>query len=243
MSFLKTTCAVAATLACTAGAHAATITVSTFDAGSYNSSFGAGGNVGEDFETLGNTMSEGEVGASLSTAVGTFESLGGEGSGGSVIGDGTELALRDGSVFGRTNTVPQGGTWFLDSNDTWGMKWTVDIGGLFDKLSFVLNDGSDQGAFLRITAGGDSKELRTGGKLPNGNARTVVIDFGQNVSTAEIILGNYTTSGGERFKLNDGFSIDGIDVAAVPLPASVLLLGAAMGGLGWAGRRKTSRKA
>ena len=238
MSILKTTCAVAVTMACTVGAQAATISVSTFDAGAYNSSFGAPNHVGEDFENLGATRGEGEVGPSLGTAVGTFESLGGVGSGGSVTGTGEELALRDGSLFGRTNTVPQGGSWFLDSNDTWGMKWTVDIGSLFDQLSFVLNDGSDQGAFLRITAGGESKELRTGGKLPNGNARTVVIDFGQQVSTAEIVLGNYTTSGGERFKLNDGFSVDGVDVSAVPLPASVLLLGVAMGGLGWAGRRK-----
>lgn len=242
MSFFKTTCAVAATMAFAYSANATTISVSTFDAGSYNSSFGAAGNLGEDFETLGATLGEGEVGSSLSTSVGSFESLGGTGNGGSVIGSGTELALRDGSLFGRTNTVPQGGTWFLDSNDTWGIKWSVNTGSLFDKLSFVINDGSDQGAFLRIVAGGESKELRTGGRLPNGNARTVEIDFGQRVSSAEIVLGNFFTSGGQRFKSNDGFSIDGIAVAAVPLPASVILLGAAIGGLGWAGRRK-ARKA
>lgn len=238
MSFLKVTCAAAFSLACTFGAQAATISVSTFDAASYNSGFGAAGNVGEDFEALGGSLGEGEVGASLSTAVGTFSSLGGTGAGGSVVGTGDELALRDGKVFGRVNTVPQGGTWFLDSNDTWGIKWVVDIGSMFSKLSFVLNDGSDQGAFLRIDAGGASKELRTGGKLPNGNAKTIVVDFGQQVSTAEITLGNYFTSGGETFKLNDGFSIDGVNVSAVPLPASILMLGVALGGLGVASRRK-----
>lgn len=242
MSILRTACAVAAATTFASSAYAATISISTFDTGSYNSSFGTPGNSGEDFEALGGSLGEGEVGTSFSTAVGTFQSLGGVGSGGSVTGSGTELALRDGRLFGRENTVPQGGSWFLDSNDTWGIKWTVDIGAAFDKLSFVINDGSDQGAFLRILAGGSSQELRTGGRLPNGNAQTVVIDFGAQISSAEIILGNYSTSGGERFKLNDGFSIDGIQVAAVPLPASVLLLGAAIGGLGWAGRRK-ARKA
>lgn len=253
MSMNKLAIAAVLTLAGTFGVNAATITVSTFDAGSYNGGFGAPGNVGEDFEQLGGSRGEGEVGPALSTSVGTFKSLGGTGSGGSVIGSGTELALRDGKVFGRKNTVPQGGSWFLDSNDTWGMNWAVSTGGLFSRLSFVLNDGSDQGAFLRIVAGGISKELRTGGKLPNGNARTVEIDFGQAVSSAEIVLGNFFTSGGDRYKLNDGFSIDGIAVTSVndnnqpdpvPLPASVLLLGAAVGGLGWAGRRKAkARKA
>ncbi|WP_338469199.1 VPLPA-CTERM sorting domain-containing protein [Roseobacter fucihabitans] len=218
--------------------NAATIAVSTFDAGDYNSSFAVLGTTGEDFEAFGATFGEGEVGAVFSTAVGTFESLGGTGNGGAVTGSGTELALRDGSVYGRANTVPTGGTWFLDSNDTWGMKWVVDIGSAFNKLSFVLNDGSDTGAFLRIIAGGASEELRSGGQLANGNARRVLVDFGQEVTTAEIILGNFTTSGGKNFRRNDGFSIDGIAVSAIPLPASVLLLGIAVGGLGWAGRRK-----
>lgn len=238
MSYLGKAMVLAATFGCAWGANAATISVNSFDAASYNNAFNTSGNSGEDFETLGSTMGEGEVGPIFSTSVGTFESLGGTGSGGSVIGTGTELALRDGSLYGRSNTVPLGGSWYLDSNDTWGIKWTVDIGGVFNKLSFVINDASDAGAFLRIDAGGSSEELRTGGSLSNGNARAVVIKFDQEVSTAEITLGNFSAFGGDQFRLNDGFSIDGIDVAVVPLPASILLLGAAIGGLGWAGRRK-----
>ena len=38
-------------------------------------------------------------------------------------------------------------------------------------------------------------------------------------------------------------SVDGIQVSAVPLPASVLMLGAAIGGLGFAGRRKARKGA
>ncbi|MDW3224989.1 MAG: VPLPA-CTERM sorting domain-containing protein [Paracoccaceae bacterium] len=242
MSFLGKAMVLATTFACAWGANAATISVQSFDAALYNSSFNTSGGSGEDFESLGATLGEGEVGPIFSTTVGTFESLGGTGSGGSVIGSGTELALRDGSLFGRSNTVPQGGSWYLDSNDTWGIKWMVDVGGAFSRISFVINDASDAGAFLRIDAGGTSEELRTGGALANGNARAVVIDFGQKVTSAEITLGNFSAFGGDEFRRNDGFSIDGIDVAIVPLPASILLLGAAIGGLGWAGRRK-ARKA
>ncbi|GFE52193.1 hypothetical protein So717_39460 [Roseobacter cerasinus] len=253
MTIQELASAAAILLATTSVGGAATITVSTFDAATYNGAFGITDNIGEDFEALGQSRGEGEVGASLATSVGTFTSLGGTGTGGSVIGTGTQLALRDGTVFGRQNVVPLGGSWFLDSNDTWGISWSLNTGTLFDRVSFVINDASDVGAFLRITAGNDTKELRTGGRLPNGNARTVEIDFGQAVSSAEITLGNFFTSGGDRFRLNDGFSIDGIAVASVPdgnedpapvpLPASVLLLGAALGGLGWAGRhRVTSRK-
>lgn len=238
MSMMNKVFAIAVTLTCACTANAATISVSTFDAGSYNSTFNTQGSRGENFEALGSTRGEGEVGASLLTTVGTFASLGGNGTGGSVIGSGTQLALRDGSVYGRTNTAPKGGTWFLDTNDTWGINWVVDIGRMFNKVAFVLNDASDAGAFLRINAGGQAQELRTGGGLANGNALAILIDFGQAVSTAQITLGNYSRSGGNTYKLNDGFSIDGIQVAPVPLPASMLLLGAAIGGLGWIGRRK-----
>lgn len=227
-------------------ADAATITVSILDATDYNAGFGGGANTVEDFESLGVSKgAPGEVGASLATAVGTFTALGGTGSGGTVKelpgNSGKQLALRTGNVYGRENSTPLNGNWFLDSNDTWGMDWNVGLAGgtAFDQVMFTLTDGSDVGAFLRITANGESRELRSGGKLENGNARLVTIDFGAAVTSANIILGNYTTSGGSTYRLNDGFSIDGIQVAAVPLPASVLLLGAAIGGLGLMRRRKT----
>jgi hypothetical protein len=247
MSVTKTLSAAVIVLASATGAYASSITVSIFDAASYNTGFGAAPNVGEDFETLGGSMGAGEVSDGFSTAVGSFSTLGGTGGGGTVTGlpgnTGNLLALRNGNVYGRENTVPTGGSWFLDSNDTWGMSWDVAIGKKFDAVSFILNDASDVGAFLRITTGTTSHELRTGGKLPDGNAKLVVIDFGEWVSSANIMLGNYTVSGGSTFKLNDGFSVDGLQVAAVPLPASVLMLGAALGGLGFAGRRKAKKKA
>lgn len=234
--------------AMTTGANASTlISVSIFDAVTYNSDFGQGSNVAEDFEQLGAVRGEGEVGASLDTAVGTFTTLGGEGSGGTVSGlpdnNGKQLALRDGNVFGRTNNAPLIGDWFLDSNDTFGMSWEVSLGGAaFNSLSFVLQDASDSGAFMRISAGGADFETRTGNKLADGNAKLVVIDFGEALTEATVLLGNYTVSEGNEFERNDGFSVDGMQVSAVPLPAPILMLGTALAGFGVM-RRRQKRKA
>ncbi len=255
MSVLKSFCATVALSVWAVSAGAATISVSIFDAATYNGSFGSGANIGEDFEALGASKGEGEVGVSLATAVGTFSTIGGVGSGGTVTqlsgNTGHFLALRDGNVFGRDNATPTGGAWFLDSNDTYGMIWDVALnGGLsFTKLQFVLSDASDVGAYLRITTGTDSRELRTGGKLPNGSDQLVEIDFGGAVTSAQVILGNYSSMGGTTYKRNDGFSIDGIQVRSVPgsggenpppvpLPASVVLLAAGLASLGAVARRR-----
>jgi len=227
-------------------AQAATITVSVLDAADFNSGFASGSNVGEDFEALGASNGEGEVDDGFATAVGTFSTLGGTGTGGTVTGlpgnTGEKLALRNGNVFGRENITPAGGNWFLDSNDTWGMKWDVALAGdqAFTRVLFALSDASDVGAFLRITAGSDSVELRAAGDptLQNGNDKLVIVDFGAAVTSAMIELGNFTTSGGDTFKKNDGFSIDGLQVAAVPLPAAGLLLLGGLGGLAALRRRR-----
>lgn len=225
-------------------ANAATISVSVFDASTYNPSFASGNNVGEDFEDLGDTFGEGEVANGFQTAVGTFSAIGGVGSGGTVTGlpenTGTLLALRDGDVFGRVNTTPTGGNWFLDSNDTWGMDWTVGLSNAtaFTSLMFTLTDGSDTGAFLRIIAGDDVYTQRVNGRLSNGNKSVVLIDFGGAVTSADIRIGNFSSNDSGAFFRNDGFSVDGIQVSAVPLPAGLLLLGSALAGLGILRRRR-----
>lgn len=234
--------------------HAATITVSTYSTGSYNSLTGTGTFVGEDFEGLGTSKGEGQVGGSLQTAVGSFSSIGGTGTGGTVTGGdqpsgntGTQLALRNGNVFGRENLVPTSGSWFLDSNDTIGMIWNVALAGgrQFSRVIFALSDASDQGAFLRITVGTDVHEVRGSGRgaLADGNDRLVVVDFGAFIGAAKIELANYASFGGTTPKSNDGFSIDGlrVEVAPVPLPAGALLLGSALFGLGAAARSRAAR--
>jgi hypothetical protein len=227
-----------------APALATTISVAEFSTSSFDALVATGTFGGEDFETLGTTLGEGEVGIDFATSVGTFNTLGGTGGGGTVSGlpgnTGTELALRDGNVFGRVNTVPTGGSWYLDSNDTQGIHWDVATGDLFNTVIFTLVDGSDTGAYLRISTDGESYEQRVGGKLANGNASIVVVSFGAEMSTALIELGNYTSNGSDM-RTNDGFSIDGLrvgNVAPVPLPATGLLLAGALGFAGWRARKQ-----
>ncbi|WP_425092067.1 VPLPA-CTERM sorting domain-containing protein [Tropicimonas sp. S265A] len=220
----------------------------------FGAAIGAGTFVGEDFENLGPGGSgsiEGEVASPFETNVGSFSVLqGGVGSGGTVKNlpgnTGTNLALRDGSVYGRTNVWPEDGNWFLDSNDTFGFTWEVDktdVGGSFDKLMFALIDGSDTGAFLRIETGDGAvfEQRNTGAaKLGNGNVAYVVVDFGQVVSSASITVGNFTSNADDAsLRINDGVGIDGAMVNVVPLPASLAFLLAGMGALGVARSRKS----
>lgn len=230
---------------CAGAAQAASISVTPFDPDTVGP--GTATNIVEDFEALGAAGGEREVADGFATAVGTFSSLGGLGSGGTVVPlpgpdavYGNELALRTGTVYGRDNAAPDGGAWFLDSNDTFGMIWDVALagGGAFSRVSFVLSDASDVGAYLRISAGDASHEVRTGDKLQNGNELLVTIDFGGPVTAAQVILANYAANGID-FRRNDGFAIDGIQIAPVPLPGSVALLGAALAALGaLSGRRR-----
>ncbi len=185
----------------------------------------------EDFEGF-----EAEVqGALPMTAVGSFSTLGPTGSGDSVVGDGTEVAVRDGSTvdpFGRVNTT-QGDdakNW-LDSNDTTGIVWDAELDGVFfDEVAFSLSDATDQGATLSVIAGGETASFSG---LGNGNVQWVIVSFMDSVDMATITLSN-------NDQLNDGFGIDDATIAAVPLPAGLLLLGTALGGLGIARRRKTA---
>lgn len=241
------------------GAHAASVNVDVYGGSElaqfqsdFGAALGAGNFVGEDFENLGpgGTESvEGIVTGPLSTAVGTFSEIGGIGSGGTVqqlgLTESTNLALRDGNVYGRQNTWPIGGDWFLDSNDTWGFTWTItedDVDGMFDSVMFSLTDGSDVGAYLRITLDdGTTWEQRDAGegRLGDGNIALVVIGFDNAVSSATITVGNFTSNGGDDYRRNDGVGIDGAAVNVVPLPASVAFLLAGMGALGLVRGRKS----
>lgn len=229
----------ASLVALSAPAFAATISVSTFSPGAYAAAT-AGTTVTETFEGY----SEMNVDNSFATAVGTFSTLGGTGTGSTVTGadfanDGSRLALRDGNVFGRTSSTSvlsgnAGDDMFLDSNDTWGITWNVALagGGMFDRIVFTLTDASDVGATLHVVADGLTQTISG---LANGARRLVQIDFGSGVSSASIVLANFRNG---SYTLNDGFSIDDISVSAVPLPASALLLLGGLGGIAALGRRR-----
>lgn len=215
-------CSALAAIVLPLAANAATIEVTSFDLSAYNSLVGAGSYIGADFEAEGAAQGEGEVAPTFSTAVGSFTSTGGTGSGGTVSGlagnTGEELALRRGNVYGRTDQV--GGTWFLDSNDTYGIEWSVSTGSMFNTVMFALTDHAEYST-MTIEAGGMTRTISgIGGSV----SQLIAIDFGSLVSSAVITLDQAT---------NDGFSIDGaqVGVAPVPLPAAGFLLIGGLGGL------------
>ena len=240
-------CAIlAATLGATT-AQAATISVSTFSKSSYEALYsGISTPVVEDFEGF----EEGNINDGWSaSAVGAFYSLGGTGTGNTVSdgtskgnfagNDGSKLALRDGNVYGRTSTTSAlsgmaGDDMFLDSNDTFGVRWEASLGGkMFNRLILTLTDATDVGATMHVMAGGHSLMLSD---LGNGAKKIIEIAFGGGVSTASILFENTNDKG--QLVRNDGFSIDDIALSAVPLPAGVWFLLGGFGALAALRRRK-----
>ena len=122
---------------------------------------------------------------------------------------------------------------FLDSNDTFGIRWLVNIGSMFDKLIFDLTDAHrrrrddddlDGGAPRRCPRGlGEREPSARGGGLR------------RPVNSAEITL--LQPEGEDPTGSNDGFSLDDIAVSPVPLPAPAFMLIAGLAGLA-AFRRK-----
>lgn len=249
---LKTTSVAFAAFIAGSMAQAATISVSTFSYADWNSKVGASAVI-EDFENpsalsgtfengnalTGTSTTEGELLGSISTAVGTFTSLGPIGSGTTcgtfdLNGDGChQLALQqDPGQNGQGNIVPDNGLWSLNSNDTQGMEWVADLGGaLFKSVVFAIQDAADAGQkILSITAGGQTQTFNA---LPNNNEQLVFIDFGADVSSATINI---------RTSANDGFTIDGAAINVVPLPASSLLLIGGIAALGGVARRRKAKQ-
>ncbi|MDJ0859173.1 MAG: hypothetical protein QNJ03_08835 [Dinoroseobacter sp.] len=256
--FSKVLAALSACACLASAGQAASIDIDIYGSGKlqdFQERFGAelenGSFVGEDFENLGADQGEGVVDNHLTTKAGIFSQLGGFGSGGTVrqlgLTSSSKLALRDNKVYGRQNTWPEGGNWFLDSNDTYGFVWKITeahVGGAFDKLIFALTDGSDGGAYLRIElddADNTTREQReTGkGKLGDGNITFVSVDFGRAVSAATVTIGNFTSNANDaNWKRNEGVGIDGAYVNVVPLPPSLAFLLASVGAFGFARKRK-----
>lgn len=225
--------AVALSIAAAFGASTASaVTVSIVQGGTFDASVGSF--VLEDFEDA----TPGVVGPSLATSVGTLFTLGGTGTGATVVGDGTELVVKDettdSNLGGRFNVTPFGSK-FVDSNDTDGMGLLIDIGEAFTTIAFSLTDVADVGATMTITASdGVVLAAETLSKLSDANLQLVTVTFSEAVDFAGITL--------ENSKLNDGFGIDDIYVGTIPLPASAILLLTGLGLIG-ALRRRQNRTA
>lgn len=232
------TLAAALALGATA-ASAASITVETYSRSAYAAYLaGTNSRTVEDFENI--VPKSAEI-SPVATAVGIFDTLGGTGTGGSVIGTGTQLAVRTkgSNAFGRTNTT-DGGKFYLDTNDTFGIGWDVALAGgmSFNSIAFSLSDAADQGAQVEISA--DGEFLRQLVDFKNASVQFVVVSFEEMIDAATINLSNLDGSNG--MMINDGFAIDDVTVAVapIPVPAAGLLLLGALGGLGLRARRRAA---
>jgi len=216
-----------ATIFAASAVNAASITVETFSAAAFTAFNSTNLNVvTEDFE--GFAVGEGDF---TSTSVGSFTAVPVAGSGGSVIGSGAQLAVSDQLGFGRENTSVGGSQW-LDSNDNAGISWNANLGGgLFNRLAFSLSDAADVGATLTVSADGNALTQFVG--QTNNTVDWIVISFASEVASADISLLNNIG--------NDGFGIDDVSVAAVPLPAGAALMLTGLGGLAIARRRKAAK--
>lgn len=194
-------------------------------------------------ETFESASVDTVTGSYVSPTVGTFTGLGGTGNGSSVVAPTDQIHVRETStnIFGRQNLTPDGKR-YLDSNDTFGWTWSLDAADLglssISGLSFLLMDAGDQKATFRLSLGSDPinrLEIKTIKDRADGSIDFIALSFLQ--PTTSIVLRFENT-----VRLNDGFGLDEArvfgQVAPVPLPPAVLMLGSALLGLGVFRRRR-----
>lgn len=183
---------------------------------------------GEDFEGF----TDGDRGASINTAIGTFSTNA------SQTIDGLGLGIDDGRD-GRTNTTPAGRL-YLDSFDARVVTLDLNLSPLATGLGFFMSDLDDQGGntFMEVFAGATSlwnQALIPGtDKRDSGEVIFVGIDFGGAMVDKLVFTVNDTVS-----PLNqDGIGFDDFHVTAVPLPAAGWMLLAGVASLMGMRRRK-----
>lgn len=232
--------AVAITATTALAPKAATVTVVALETFALGNAAGAraaldayvgAGSVGRE-ETFEGAAVDAAANTYVSPTVGTFTGLGGVGSGGSNIAERDRIQIRSttGNIFGRQNLTP-GGTRYLDSNDTLGWIWRIEAASLglsaFTDIAFLLMDAGDQGATFALGFGDDTLATITG--RPNGAIDFIALSFAAPTTVAELRFAN-------TVRRNDGFGLDQVrvigEVAAIPLPATVLLLGVGLLALG-----------
>ena len=180
---------------------------------------------------------------SLDTNVGKFTRFGTPvGSGSSNVTPNDQVVVRSGNPdpFGRFDVEGSDDNW-LDSNDHMGIQWDIPgNSGLSDivRLAFFLIDVDDVGNFgFNIDAvGGDVASQVIESPMTNtnnANLQLVKMSFDRPIDLVSINM---------EAGRNDGFGVDGLQVASVPLPAAGVLLLGALGGLGGASALRRRRK-
>jgi hypothetical protein len=171
------------------------------------------------------------------TPVGRFTSLGGTGRGGSVVNGGTALEIRSDSPMRWSRySTGAGGTKWLDSNDTRGMRWDVSGPSEFDAVGFLLTDVADVGGVFSVGVNDTLFEnvIGANGRERDGAIHLVSIVLPEMTDELTLKLQNDT--------LDDGFGIDEAtvgDVAPVPVPPAAALILTGFGALALVRRRRS----
>lgn len=206
----------------------------------------------EDFEEFapvpfvnGNGDGDGTVGdfTPFTASVGDFTTTAGGTCGGSCSQPEDQSLVRDTSDFGRYNTTLGGNNW-LDSNDNAAINLDISGLGLFDSISLFLMDVDDVGRnVFSIYVNGEEHDISSeysSATLPGNQTDPDDSDLFLISIAFDSLIDNAFIS----FAIDDGdgFGMDdvriGSSVPAVPVPATLPLLLAGIGGLGWTARRR-----
>lgn len=163
-------------------------------------------------------------GTTIGASVDDFERLGKCGYGNSVVNDGCSVVSKSDptapDAFGRFDPSPAG--YWIDSQDTDVLKWTVSSSTAFSTLIFAVTDAYDQKGSHFTMSYKDAGQWKSIWDIPSqltsGNLFWLMVDFGKQVTSADL---RFSTM------LNDGYGISGVSIespAPVPVPPAALML-------------------
>ena len=178
--------------------------------------------------------------------LGTFHSVGAQAGIGSssykgIVGDADEFPYKfrvtDDKRFGRFNTTPDGSK-FLDSADITMITLDIKEDANISKMFFFMTDPGDVGAKTSVKSINKLSEDFDIDNISSGQGNKSLWFVG--IDAGDDYISNITWSTGDH--TNDGFGLDDFtQVAPVPEPGTLLLLGAGITGLALYRRRSMNK--